>query len=103
MIDNIPAVGRILLRESILLNGFVRRGGVITKISGNRICFTLQVKHLDGEIELINTYVTKVVAVCDTEEEAEMLLNFEKTCSDERQDLYNQQRKDFYNMTGGKV
>ena len=92
MIDRKPAVGRLLLRESGLMHGFVGRGGVITKISGSRIYY--QREHIDGTDAGI-TYVSLYTAICDTREEYDALLTFEKKCLEERCALYKKHKKDF--------
>lgn len=72
-IDKKPAVGRILVRESIFLGGFFREGGVITGIKGNRISYAGS-----DEGGIRGGYVYKFAAVCDTPEEEARLLAFEK-------------------------
>jgi len=73
-IDKIPKVGRFLFTESMLRDGFFRRTGTITKISGKRIYYD---EHKDSTINTERFIHRKTLAaVCDTSEEIEALRSF---------------------------
>jgi hypothetical protein len=71
MIDKRPAVGRYVLKPSVFTHGFVGRGGVITKVSGNRIYY----KDKDGD----EFHCSRFAAICDTQEEVALLVEFDRS------------------------
>lgn len=91
-IDRVPAVGRILVRESVLKGGFFRTGGRITRITRDRVYYD----SVDELRQHHDTYVGhhNVCAVCDTEEEVERLLAFDKEMRDIQHQLARAQRED---------
>lgn len=88
-IDRIPAVGRIVLRESIYLGGFCMGGGRIVKVTPKGVTYQ------DRRWPEKTISVRRIAAVCDTEEEEAMLLAFENRCMEERGKLGNAQRMAF--------
>ena len=90
MIDRKPAVGRLVLRESHLLNGLVGRGGVITSLAKTRINYD----HAHSFGPPTPKYITKFSFCCDTQEEYDALIALDEACIRARYDLYKQQRKD---------
>lgn len=93
-IDNKPAVGRIVLRDSYVRDSFCTLGGVITKISGSRIYY----KDERGR----ESFCSKFSAIVDTMEEQELLYLFNNACEKERRALRQTQRakwEEFFNET----
>lgn len=85
MIDKTAKVGRFLFTESMLRDGFFRRAGVITKISGKRIYYD---DHKDSELHT-EKYIHErtLMAVCDTDEEIHALTVFNRRVLDEIHEL----------------
>lgn len=91
-IDRIPAVGRILVRNSILVGGFFRAGGRITRLTRDRVYYESmheEEKHHDTYVGVHN-----VAAVCDTHDEVEKLLAFDQEMRDKQKLLARAQRED---------
>lgn len=81
MIDKIPAVGRIVLRDSIFRGGFCAKAGKIVKVTKAGCSYS------DGRYGV--TSLRNIAAVCDTEAEEEALLAFDKRCMKECEQLGN--------------
>lgn len=79
MIDRKPAVGRILVRQSILRDEYFRPGGVIVRLTQ----FSIFYKAFE-EAPVVNITRTSAAAICDTQEEADKLLAFDREMRERR-------------------
>ena len=80
MIDKTPRVGRFLFRASFFADGFFEQVGRITYVSGKRIYY----KDYHEPDALVESYIADktLTAVCDTDDEIDMLVTFNRRCLD---------------------
>ena len=88
MIDLKPAVGRIVVRQSIMRDEYFRRGGVITKLTH----FSIFYKATENSPVVFTKRRTGIAAICDTQDEADKLLAFDREMRERRTLAKKQER-----------
>ena len=80
MIDLKPAVGRIVVRQSIMRDEYFRRGGVIVRLTQFSIFY-----RAFEEAPVVNIKRrTGIAAICDTQDEVDKLLAFDREMRERR-------------------
>jgi hypothetical protein len=91
MIDKKPSVGRIVMLESYLRDGFCRKGGKILGLTSK------SVKYESDYGAPLLVRLSTVAAVCDTTAEESLLLDFNRRAIEQISDVRSSLRKDFQN------
>ena len=79
MIDRKPTVGRILVQQSILRDEYFRGGGVIVRLTQFSIFY-----RAFEEAPVVNIKRGSAAAICDTQDEADKLLAFDREMRERR-------------------
>ena len=93
MIDRTPHIGRYIILESILRDGFFGKCGKITGVSGSRIYYEDLDELLEDKKE---KFTINYAAICDSYIEVEKMHLFSKRCVREISELKEQHEAVFY-------
>lgn len=100
MITKIPIVGKYVIEEPFLTDGFIGHAwGMITRISGKRIYYD-RVICWNEELqsyETVEEWIYNFSAICDTTDEVNELKNYSKTARKEISQLREKFESTFKN------
>ena len=78
MIDLKPAVGRIVVRQSLMRDEHFRRAGTIVKLTNYRVFY----ESIPGMVVFMSR--KNIAAICDTQGEVDKLLAFDREMRERR-------------------
>lgn len=94
-------VGRILVRTSIFNDGFFHFGGIILTVTKLQVTYMPFPRYKGEEPKRSRLNHSGIAAICDSREEHDMMMAFEKEKREERRALVDRQRLECVAKFGG--